>query len=239
MSSVAELLQQQLEPYLSDTVQSGGALEIFLAGLAQMYEDIKTLADDDDEGNVGWSILLDINRAPSNALPWLGQFVGAIVDPSLSDADQRQQILDVSGWKRGSVDAMRGAALPYLSGNKTVIFSERDSGASATDPAYGLIVYTRTTETLDADAIEAALLALKPAGIVLQFKTVAGQIYEDIFLHQATYGVVLTTFDDYQSVLLGGNIGTTGTGGTGGGGSPSGVFLGTALLGDPASTLGG
>lgn len=202
MPTVSDQLLAQLEPYLGSDGQNGSDLAAFLGAVALMYEQVREWADDDDDGNVGWSILLDITRAPSEALPWLGQFVGAEVDPNFSDPGQRDQIVNVQGWARGSVAALRQAALPFLTGNQTVMLSERDPGASPVYPEYGLIIYTRASETPDPDAVEAALFAIKPAGIVMLYKTVAGQIYQDIYLNYATYGDVYTAFGDYQELLL-------------------------------------
>jgi hypothetical protein len=203
MASVAELLQDQLEPFLADDSANGNALATFLTAIGLMYEDVKVWADDDDEGDVGWSILLDLSRCPATALPWLGQFVGARVNANLSDSDQRQQVSDVAAWKRGSVAAMIGAVKPYLTGTQSIIFSERDSGACPSEPAYGLTIFTLTDETPDSGAVLAALLLVKPAGIVLNYHTVSGATYEALFTTYATYEDLYGAYDTYRAILAG------------------------------------
>ena len=54
---------------------------------------------------------------------------------------------------------------PY--GTKFVDLIERSDVACPSDPAYGLMVVTRPSETPDPDATLTALAAAKPAGIVL------------------------------------------------------------------------
>lgn len=201
MTTFAELLQGQLDPFLADDAANGNALTVFLTALAQMYEEVQTWADDDNAGNVGWSILLDLNRCPTYALPWLGQFVGAQVDTSLSDADQRTQISNVQAWKRGSVAAFVNAAQMYLTGTKTVLLKERDPVASAAQPAYGLTIYTYTSETPNSSKVLAALNAVKPAGIILNYQTITGWNYEAADVGYATYDAMDAAFATYNGLL--------------------------------------
>jgi hypothetical protein len=197
----ADRLYAALEPYARDDANNNYALLTFLGGLAQMYEPIRVLADDGDNGEVGWSVILDLLRCPTSGLPWLGQLVGAIVDPTLSDADQRAQIQHVSGWARGSLAAIKAAPAPYLTGTKTVIIRERDSGVAPTDPAYGLTILTYTAETPDPTAVLNAILAQKPAGIILNYSTIAGTTYETIYVGNAAYSDIYGTYTTYQGVM--------------------------------------
>jgi hypothetical protein len=201
MTAIGDRLLLQLQPYTIEDAANDNALATFLQAIGQMYEDVNNWADDDADGNVGWSILLDINRVPSVALPWLAQFVGATINPSFTDAQQRQQILNVQGWARGSVAALMNAALPYLTDTKTIIFRERDAAASPTLPAYGLTILTKTSETPNSAAVLAALLAVKPAGIILNYQTVTGWDYQGLFSSEATYTALFGAFLTYQGVL--------------------------------------
>lgn len=127
-------------------------LQTYVGGIGDvMFQEVEDLASDGPLGQPGWSSLLDLNRVPDKALPWLAQFIGVSIPGGLTPADQRIRIQNTDGWKRGTPAAIAGAPLPYLTGTKTVILRERDPAASPNDPAYGLTVITRTSETPAAD----------------------------------------------------------------------------------------
>lgn len=200
MATFADQLYDQLSPLAGQDAANGYALQNFLGAIGEMYEEVKVWADDDEDGNVGWSILLDLNRCPTDMLPWLGQFVGAQVDPTLSDANQRLQISQVQAWARGSLAAIKAAPVPYLTGTKAVIVIERDNAAAPGQAAYGLTVYTITSETTDTTKVRAALMAVKPAGIILNYATISGWSYAGVFTSDATENVVYTTYKTYNGV---------------------------------------
>jgi hypothetical protein len=60
-------------------------------------------------GAPGWSQVLDINRCPAYALPWLGQFIGVNLakTPALNYEQSVQKILSRSGFGRGTLAALR------------------------------------------------------------------------------------------------------------------------------------
>lgn len=123
-------------------------LQTYLGGIGDiLFQEIEDLASDGPLGQAGWSSLLDLNRVPNKALPWLGQFIGVQLPAGLTPADQRVRIQNTDGWKRGTPAAIAAAPLPYLGGTKTVILRERDPAAAPNDPAYGLTVITKRNET--------------------------------------------------------------------------------------------
>lgn len=126
-------------------VTSAGPLTTYITGIAQPFELVEEWASDTDD-DIGWSLLLDIDRAPDEALPWLAQIVGMTLDTSLSVADQRIQIHQANNWKRGTPGAIQAAPLPYLTGSKTVILRERFDGTSVDAPYY-MQVATLASET--------------------------------------------------------------------------------------------
>ncbi len=75
-------------------------------------------------GAPGWSQILDINRCPSYALPWLGQFVGVDLNktPNLTYEQSVQKILSRSGFSRGTVSALQNSI--------TAIVNDSVSGSS-------------------------------------------------------------------------------------------------------------
>jgi hypothetical protein len=108
-----------------------GVLHQWLAGIGGMMQVVDSLARDgfDIDGNPapGWSQALDINRAPTFVLPWLGQFVGVRFDPSLRDDQQRYLIENAPGFARGTPAAIVAAANQYLLAGYTATLIERDT----------------------------------------------------------------------------------------------------------------
>jgi hypothetical protein len=150
----------------------------------------------------GWSQLLDLDRAPAEALGWMGQFVGVPLLQGLSDAAQRARIRAVGGWNRGTPASIIAAAQQYLTGAKTVILRERDPVASPVEPAYGLTVITYTSQTPNSAQVLAALQAQKPAGLLLNYQVKTGQDYQSLYVNHPTYSNVYGSYLTYQGVVV-------------------------------------
>jgi len=114
----------------------------YLQALARVYQPVADLAEDGVNGEPGWSQILDIDRAPFVALPWLAQFIGARIPPDVTtDLATRNYIKDQPGWKRGSPSAIISAAKLGLTGTKSVTLIERNSSP------YHFLVVTLASET--------------------------------------------------------------------------------------------
>jgi P2-related tail formation protein len=163
-----------------------------------MFQEIDDYASDDTEGQIGWSILVDVDRAPAKALPWLAQFVGVSLDQSLSEAAQRNQIKETAGFNRGTPAAIIDATQRHLTGTKDVIMIERYQGS-----AYKLYVATRTAQTPNPTITQADVVSQKPAGIVLTYQTLTGQTYNELLADSALYSNVFSNYLTYQGVLIG------------------------------------
>jgi len=161
-----------------------------------MYDEMESYISDSDNGEVGWSILLDLNRVPTKALPWLAQFTGVRLDQSLSDANQRQQIADAAGLYRGSLASIVAAAQRHLTGTKDVLVEERYQGS-----AYKLWMATRTAQTPNTAVTLADILTQKPAGIVLTYQTVAGQTFGELLGTTLVFSTAYTTYTTFEGVL--------------------------------------
>jgi hypothetical protein len=173
---------------------ASGLLLKFLAGIGNMLQAIDSISrdsyDTDYEIAPSWSTVLDINRCPTEALPWLGQFVGARFPTNLRDDQQRYMIEHVPGWSRGTPAAILAAASLFLLPGFVPTLTERDtspyhltisipSGAVVSDATYGSLWRSYATYSdLEAafatyadiwagdDAIESAILDAIPAGLV-------------------------------------------------------------------------
>lgn len=192
----ADRLYDAMAPVAREDATVGWSLLILVNAIGQMFQLVEEWVRDTPDG-IGWSLLVDLDRCPPEALPWLAQFAGVRLLPGSSEAEQRTRIASTDGFSRGTPAAMRGAAAATLTGNKTVVFRERWQGN-----AYELNVVTYAAETPNVAATEAALIAQKPAGIVLLYATHAGQDYASLKAGNANYATVNTKYPDYESVKV-------------------------------------
>lgn len=181
----AEDSRERMEPFASDD------LNVLTDAIGLMYEQVQEIVVDGDQE--GWTVPLTLSKA--KALDWLGQFLGVRREPRLTDAEMRVAIDDVAGFRRGTPDSLRGAAWRTLTGNRTVNFYERVGG-----DAYALTVITYTSETPDPTATEAAIRALKPAGIVLTYLCVDGLTYQQLLADFTDYADLESSLADYIAV---------------------------------------
>ena len=201
MTIIGDRLYEMLAPLAYDDESQGNAVKVLCDAAGAMFEQVAQLVEPGPNGEPAWSVLLDIDRCPGYALPWLGQFVGVTVDTTLDEAGQRRQIREEAGMKRGTSAAIAAAAQRYLTGTQTVIMVERDSSVAPAHPAYGLKVLTLTAETPDSAAVLAALMAAKPAGIILEHDVVDGQTWQQLIDNYATWGDVISAFGTWQDVI--------------------------------------
>ena len=198
----AERLYDALEPLARYDDENGWSLLILVNAIGTMFELVEELVRDTAAGP-GWSLLMDVNRCPELALPWLGQFVGVRVLHGSSAEEMRARIISTDGFRRGTRAAMVGAAKATLTGPRTVVLRERDHDPADTpDYAYYLTAITYVADTPDAAATELALLSQKPAGIVLEHRVVVGQDWQAVRTNNATWQVVENTYPTWATVKL-------------------------------------
>lgn len=155
----------------------------------RQLQDVEDLIRDTDAGP-GWSSIVDVDRAPDTYLPWLAGLVGVRLVSGTAAGVQRDLIRAMPGFGRGTPGAIRAAIAPLLTGTQTISIMERDGGA------YRLTVQTYTSETPDPAAVEAALIAAKPAGIILTYRVIAGVTIDEL---TGTIDAQTGTVDDYAN----------------------------------------
>jgi hypothetical protein len=194
IGSFAQSAYDRLGPWTRDDVLQQWALAYYLGTFGSMVQDVEDVARDTDEGDPGWSAVLDIGRAPTHGLPWLAQFVGVRLDAAQSDSVQRAAIIARDGWSRGTVRSIVAAAQSGLTGDKKVLIRERHTSA------YHFSVVTYTDETPDSVYVEAQILAAKPAGLTFDYDVFDGQDYEQLYNDNATYADVFANFATYDEL---------------------------------------
>jgi hypothetical protein len=149
-------------------------LEAYCQSFAEMFAEVELVAREDEDGKLPWSHLLDPELANLNELLWLAQMAGVRIPIGLGLEDARSFVELAESRRRGTLAYMIELAQRLLTGTKTVFYIERYN-----DSAYQLRMATRTSETPDEDAVRAALLSAKPAGIVLTYDAVAGITWDE------------------------------------------------------------
>lgn len=140
---------------------------VLLHGVATAMGQLPDVVRDDDNGP-GWSALLDPDRCPAWALPWLAQFAGVELTPGADEAQQRAEITHPPAFVRGTVQAIKDAATFALTGGKHVTLFERDGDE------WHLIAVTYDAETPDADAVSAAMERQTPPWLVFTHRVDPG-----------------------------------------------------------------
>lgn len=166
-------LYERLAPWSHADADNGYALALLCQAVGAQWDEIEAVVRTGGDGTIGWVRIMDPDVTPSFALEWLAQWAGVTTLRGISDADQRTRVRSTDGVHRGTRDALIAAAQAHLTGTKLVVLVERDSSP------YHFTVATRSSETPDSDAAEAALLAQKPAGLVMDYASVDGEIWPE------------------------------------------------------------
>lgn len=201
VGSVAEELYASMGPLVEEDRDNDYHALILLEGAAGgRLQQVEDLTRDTDKGP-GWSSILDVDRCPPEGLPWLGQHVGVPIPEKTAQETtdeyaerMRARIRGKGGFARGTPGAMVRAAVETLTGQKRVVFREREGGA------YRLTVYTYASETPSATATEKALRSQKPAGIVLTYATTSGNDFNWLNSNYASFNAVKAGFADFNDI---------------------------------------
>ena len=124
----------------------------------------------DSEDAPGWQVLFNPEECPAVALPYLAQFVGVRLLPSMTEAEQREAIIEPSGFTRGTPAQIIATTKRTLTGAKTVFLTERYLGFP-----WRIRIETLTLETPDPARTKRDVIAeAKPIGLLLSFNEKLG-----------------------------------------------------------------
>jgi len=195
LTPVGERLYEALAPLAFADAEHGWALAIYCAASARMLDEVAALSRDTDDGRPGWTDVLDPDRAPEGWLPWLGAFVGVDIPDWLDEGAKRLRVRETAGFRRGSPEAIRGAARQLLTGQRRVYLTERHGSP------YRYSVSTFASETPDAEAVERALVEQKPAGLVMAYFVITGGDFDTLTATHTDFDEVSSIFDTFDDVL--------------------------------------
>jgi hypothetical protein len=192
LSRLAQDVYSILEPYAEQDAALGYGLRTIVEAMTKTFVDIDELVRESPQGDVGWSAMFDADRAPPEALAWLGQVVGTSIAPADGLTETRWRVANgVGGIRRGSLTTMIAAMKRTLTGNKTVFVTER------VGDAWHFSIRTRTSETPSTLATTLALISQKPAGLIGDYATYTGILFQESLVNQATYSASLTAKATY------------------------------------------
>lgn len=162
--SAADRLYRRLEPVAQDDAANDDAL-LNLATALMAPRELMEIARD-SETHIAWGALLDPDVCPAELLDWLAVYAGSVLPPSaLTEAEKRYRILQSAGRYRGTPRAVIEELQLHLTGTRTVYVGFH------TPDEWHYSVATITSETPDADAVERAVIAQKPAGMLVDVVT--------------------------------------------------------------------
>jgi hypothetical protein len=197
-SEAAEELYSALDPAFTalDEDNDWTVLKLCIAIVAAEIDTIHTYVTDSDDGP-GWQILLDPDRCPVEALPWLAQLAGATLSPDMDEAQQRAAIKSPEAFRRGTPAAIVQVAQRRLTGTRTVLFVERYTGLP-----YRMKIATLESETPDPALTEAEIIReQKPVGILLFFNSSPDWTWDELAAEQRTWDDVERTFATWDAVV--------------------------------------
>ena len=189
--SLADQIYEAMGPFAED--DESGDLRVFIDALTSPAERVYEIVGEAEQ-EFGWSVALDADLCPPEVLPWLAQWEGVTLTPDMPEAEKRQAIKDPGGIARGRVATIRAQVQRTLTGTKRIIIRERNP------TPYSLYIRTIATETPDEDLTRAAILAQKPAGLVLDYDAAVGLTYIDVAADFVTYADLASSGLTYDAL---------------------------------------
>lgn len=140
------------------------------------HEQMLELFVRDRNDRSGWGNTIDVDEAPDEALEWLAQFVGVILEPNNGRVAVRDQIKSHAGFNRGTVPTIVESVKDFLVEPKRCGIIERATVAGTTITADRPWRYTVVIHEDDLSSYTYAELALALptyADVAAEFPTYA------------------------------------------------------------------
>lgn len=195
VSDAAEELFEALDPAFTTPDEANGwaLLHLCAALVGGDIDQVHSYVTDGPLDEPSWQILLDPDRCPAEALPYLAQFAGARLTPDMSEDQRRDAIRSPEVFRRGTPGHIVAITKRRLTGTKTVFLTERYTGL-----AYRMQVLTLQHETPSAELTEAELRReSKPIGITLFFNDEIVWDWTEVQTQYATWAEATAAFDTW------------------------------------------
>jgi hypothetical protein len=195
VNPIAERIYEEIAPVTVFDEENDWALLHFIHAWTNAMMAVEEVARDTDEGP-GWSSVLDPDRAPAMFLDFLSALVGSRGYKGEPDDHKRIRINGMTGLRRGSSQAMRAAAIRYLTGSKYLVFHERAGSA------WRLHIRTLDSETPDEAQVLSELQSQKPAGIVMTYDAVPGPTWDLLAAAYDSWDAVAADYPTWDHVAV-------------------------------------
>jgi hypothetical protein len=221
--AIRDDLPLALEPWLTADLQTYAEVIGEMFAGTEMWEG----RGEDD----GWSILLDPDRCPAIALPYLAQYVGETLPDGLVERDEalaREWIKDAPNQRRGTNYAIFRAAQRKLTGSRLVSIRNRDGQGpwavvddefdswteiestyatwadlmDDTDDPNSMLVATYEAETPDPSGTEADIRDVAPWDVDLTYEVRVGEDWSDVDDDYATWADIEAAFPTWNDVYV-------------------------------------
>lgn len=174
--------------------ESNTDLLAFCVALTSPLQPIYDLVRERDDQK-GWTILLDPQNVPAQFLPYLAQWVGAILTPGMGEEQRRLEIEQPTSWKRGQDPSIELVTKRELTGEKWVRIRQRTPAPGHT------YIRTLLSETANPDRVKVDLEEHGvPAWQKLDYEAIAGVSYADIAAGWNDYEELRAAFPDYAAI---------------------------------------
>lgn len=209
MNSVATQVYDSLVPFNDLAGKDGEAVDWALAYFVNWLCDstlqqVAGYAFDGDGGELGWSVLLDLDRVPDEAIKYLAQFVGVTINDALDVAGRKAQIANLESMQRGSASYIRSLldTLVAAEGSSDWVLRERyDPTNPSVDSAYHFQVIIVTDDpSPDPDPTLLALRKAKPAGLIMHYQRATANDWQYIADNYTDWSDVRSSFTDWDDV---------------------------------------
>lgn len=172
--------------------------------IGSMWQHVELYALARDDGTAAWSVMVDPENAPTEALPYLAQWVGEQLRAGLTDEQMREWINDKPNSRRGSPESIALAAQRSLVGGRVVQLFERTDANGEDDPLGDhFVVYTYAADTPDPNQVWEDLLTVIPADMVCDYTVLESTTWAEIDAGFDTWADVHDAYSTWTEVAGG------------------------------------
>jgi hypothetical protein len=189
-----ELLYDPMGFHLETDEVNDFSLRKFCESIGLPMQSVYDLVRERDDQK-GWAIALDPDNAPAGYLPYSAHWVGAVLTPGMSLEQQRLEIKEPTGWKRGQIPSITLIAQRELTGEKWVRIRPRTPGPGQ--------IYIRTllSETANPARVEMELLEHGvPAWELLDYEAIEAVTVADVATGWETVEEVAEAFPTVKAL---------------------------------------
>jgi hypothetical protein len=139
------------------------------------FEPVYQVVGEGPNGEAGWTLRLDPDNGPVDGLPFLAQWVGAVLTAGMDEIQRREEVREPTGWARGRLPSITLITKRELTGEKWIRIRPRTPGPGQ------IYIRVLASECQNPDRVEAELLEHGiPAWEKLDFEAIEGVTWTDV-----------------------------------------------------------